>query len=670
MKTAFYLYTNNMRHFADSMIDFSRHSCIWERYSGKWIVNKLIYAQVLVSALFLISSCNETNRYQNDKIRQVKEFADRRDTEALLSYAENAEEEIRYELVTSFCSYSDSSAIASLLKMAEFDESSRVRAHAAFALGQFRIHGLYHLLGRLLMNEKSSDAALQLAVAVGKSGGDSLLFTMTDEHPEYFKGVFYAALQHEIRPEFHSKILAAFKNESPGTFYAAATLNRIKNPSPQVLAELPALFAQIKDDETKFQLASVLGKHMLPTYLPENWQGLSDLSKIGFMRGRLSSGIPVHENELKQIAKDTSQQILELFAERCMLDSSAVSAEGLIPMAKNSAFMRLRFYYYKAALLQADDLMKKRISEQLALEYEKSKNDYVKGSILQALSAWEENALFIYKNSFETESVVVRAYGVESLFSLFKKSQGRFSEACNDLIERSLLTGDVALCSHAALAITDSSIVKNPQKEKWMPLIENAMKIMKLPRDIETYNDLLNARSYLLGKKLNDKLKPAYNHPIDWDLAVRIPQNMPVKFETSAGDIEVELFVNEAPGTVAAFIELIKDSFYLNKSVHRMVPGFVVQDGCPRGDGFGGSMNTIRTEIHPEIEFTQGTLGMASAGNDTESCQWFITHNAIPHLNGRYTAFGRVTKGMDVLFNLGLGDSIKRITMLPEKSPF
>jgi cyclophilin family peptidyl-prolyl cis-trans isomerase len=193
---------------------------------------------------------------------------------------------------------------------------------------------------------------------------------------------------------------------------------------------------------------------------------------------------------------------------------------------------------------------------------------------------------------------------------------------------------------------------------------------MKLPRDIETYNDLLNARSYLLGKKLNDKLKPAYNHPIDWDLAARIPQHMPIKFETSAGDIEVELFVNEAPGTVAAFIELIKDSFYLNKSVHRMVPGFVVQDGCPRGDGFGGSMNTIRTEIHPEIEFTPGTLGMASAGNDTESCQWFITHNTIPHLNGRYTAFGRVTKGMGVLFNLGLGDTIDRITMLPEKSPF
>jgi cyclophilin family peptidyl-prolyl cis-trans isomerase len=101
-----------------------------------------------------------------------------------------------------------------------------------------------------------------------------------------------------------------------------------------------------------------------------------------------------------------------------------------------------------------------------------------------------------------------------------------------------------------------------------------------------------------------------------------------------------------------------------------VVPGFVVQDGCPRGDGFGSTPHSLRTEIHPDIEFLPGTLGMASAGNDTESCQWFICHGATPHLNGRYTAFGRVTQGMDILFKLGLGDAINNISLLPEKSPF
>jgi cyclophilin family peptidyl-prolyl cis-trans isomerase len=91
-----------------------------------------------------------------------------------------------------------------------------------------------------------------------------------------------------------------------------------------------------------------------------------------------------------------------------------------------------------------------------------------------------------------------------------------------------------------------------------------------------------------------------------------------------------------------------------------MVPNFVLQGGCPRGDGYGGMPWTLRTEIGRKL-FTAGSVGLASAGRDTESCQFFITHSATPHLDGRYTRFGEVVSGMDVVWRLQVGDVMERV---------
>jgi cyclophilin family peptidyl-prolyl cis-trans isomerase len=147
-------------------------------------------------------------------------------------------------------------------------------------------------------------------------------------------------------------------------------------------------------------------------------------------------------------------------------------------------------------------------------------------------------------------------------------------------------------------------------------------------------------------------------------LALRIPKNQEVKISTNRGEVTIELWIDEAPGSVTQFVKLIKNEFYSNKRLHRVVPGFVIQDGCPRGDGYGSTMETVRSEFSPSAKFERGTLGFASAGEDTESCQWFITHTRTPHLNGRYSAFGRVTKGMEVVQQLILGDEIKTIELI------
>ncbi|HRH38876.1 MAG TPA: peptidylprolyl isomerase, partial [Flavobacteriales bacterium] len=96
------------------------------------------------------------------------------------------------------------------------------------------------------------------------------------------------------------------------------------------------------------------------------------------------------------------------------------------------------------------------------------------------------------------------------------------------------------------------------------------------------------------------------------------------------------------------------------KYFHRMVPNFVIQGGCPRGDGYGGMPWTLRTEIG-HTPFTTGSVGLASAGPDTESCQFFITHSAAPHLDGHYTRFGEVVSGMEVVWSIQVGDVMEKV---------
>jgi cyclophilin family peptidyl-prolyl cis-trans isomerase/HEAT repeat protein len=128
------------------------------------------------------------------------------------------------------------------------------------------------------------------------------------------------------------------------------------------------------------------------------------------------------------------------------------------------------------------------------------------------------------------------------------------------------------------------------------------------------------------------------------------------------GEVEVELQGPEAPMTVANFLRLVQRRFFDGNRWHRVVPNFVVQDGDPRGDGFGGPGGAIRDEINRH-RYDGSMLGMALSGPDTGSSQWFINLSQQPHLDGTYTIFGRVTAGLGSLTRITQGDLIRTIRM-------
>jgi cyclophilin family peptidyl-prolyl cis-trans isomerase/HEAT repeat protein len=143
--------------------------------------------------------------------------------------------------------------------------------------------------------------------------------------------------------------------------------------------------------------------------------------------------------------------------------------------------------------------------------------------------------------------------------------------------------------------------------------------------------------------------------------AMVAPQYSPQAYiDTSKGTIQFELAVLDAPRTVANFIALVRKNYFRGVQLHRVVPDFVVQDGDPRGDGEGGPGYTIRDEIN-QRPYLRGTVGMALDWPDTGGSQFFITHSPQPHLDARYTVFGQVVAGMDIVDRLQQWDTIDRI---------
>ena len=133
-------------------------------------------------------------------------------------------------------------------------------------------------------------------------------------------------------------------------------------------------------------------------------------------------------------------------------------------------------------------------------------------------------------------------------------------------------------------------------------------------------------------------------------------ENPKIRITMENGDImEAELYKDVAPITVDNFISLVKKHFYDGLIFHRVIPGFMIQGGCPEGTGMGVPGYSIKGEfssngIKNDLKHTEGVLSMARAYNpDSAGSQFFIMHKAAPHLDGQYAAFGKLTSGLEVV---------------------
>jgi peptidyl-prolyl cis-trans isomerase A (cyclophilin A) len=156
------------------------------------------------------------------------------------------------------------------------------------------------------------------------------------------------------------------------------------------------------------------------------------------------------------------------------------------------------------------------------------------------------------------------------------------------------------------------------------------------------------------GGQTPEKPKPVEPPAEGQKQAEPAKKNSVAKFETSKGVFLVELFEDKAPITAGNFINLINKKFYDGLIFHRVIDGFMIQGGDPKGTGSGGPGYTIKDEFHPDLKHTgAGILSMANAGPNTGGSQFFITLAATPWLDNRHAIFGKVIEGLDVVQAIG-----------------
>jgi peptidyl-prolyl cis-trans isomerase B (cyclophilin B) len=137
--------------------------------------------------------------------------------------------------------------------------------------------------------------------------------------------------------------------------------------------------------------------------------------------------------------------------------------------------------------------------------------------------------------------------------------------------------------------------------------------------------------------------------------------------ETSRGNIRLNLHADKTPKTVANFEKLAAEGFYNGLKFHRVIPDFMIQGGCPKGDGTGGPGYKFADEFDKDLRHDgPGVLSMANSGPNTNGSQFFITHVATPWLDGKHSVFGRVIEGQDVVDSIKQGDKLVKITITEE----
>jgi cyclophilin family peptidyl-prolyl cis-trans isomerase len=260
---------------------------------------------------------------------------------------------------------------------------------------------------------------------------------------------------------------------------------------------------------------------------------------------------------------------------------------------------------------------------------------------------------------------VVRVAVVEAIGTRLEKPRPgtEARETLLDMLDAQWALADKDDLPDARIAVVEAAS-KPPTDDRARGMVERALR----DRDIVVRNRAADRLVSAFGVSPRPDVGPATDRPLsDYEAMVRwgaTPRAAIVTVDREdrlPGSFVIRLDPQAAPLAASNFGQLADKKFFDDLIVHRVVPGFVVQDGDPRGDGFGGPGYAIRDEFNP-TPFEAGTVGMASDGKDTAGSQWFVIMSMQPHLDGRYTAFGRVAQDpLKILEQIRPGDRVVSI---------
>lgn len=625
------------------------------------------------------------NQFAADTVlRRIATAQDERRTAALLPYLSRPEEPYRRAAAEALASVQDKAATPALLARLREDESAAVRRQAAYALGQTADSTAEAGLKQRITAETDGTVRRYVLEALGRCTSRAGLATLTRLPPSLATdtaalsgqawGLYRAGLRGLTSEAAVGRLVQLLGRTNPVTARIAAA-NALARTRGLNLASYVAAIGTAAQQDAHYAVrsgaAAALSKAATDPSVPPLLATLARRDadyrvRVSALRA-MSAAMYAPVKEAAWAALTDANAQVALSAAEFFL-AHATNEPGTMFLEKAN---RLENWRVRATLLAA--ALRQRSPEQAAIRgavqerYTAATDPYEKGYLLKALGEDPAAFDFVQQATFASgRPVVVGTYGMEALVAQGRQPSfpaSRYPEFAL-VLRRGVLSGDVAVMGTAAEAIRDPKL----KLRKLLPnpdFLVQARDRLTLPRDLEAWQSLQQTIDFLQNRTTPTAtpVAAAATHPIDWNLVSTIPAGQRVVVRTGKGDVVLRLLVEQAPGSVASFVALTRQGFYNGKNFHRVVPNFVAQGGCPRGDGWGSSDYNLRSEFS-DLRYGEGAVGLASAGKDTESCQWFITHAPTPHLDGRYTIFAQVVQGMEVVSRLDIGDRIDRVELM------
>jgi cyclophilin family peptidyl-prolyl cis-trans isomerase/HEAT repeat protein len=596
------------------------------------------------------------NKFADENHVRIAEWQDRRHTDSLLLFLRH-NAPYRAVVALAFGSVQDSTASDVLGELVLADADSAVLAAAAFALGQTAGTKASEYLLRRLESIWSAVAEEALGKAVQRK----------EEIPDmlYSWGLYRLTLRGLADSTHVNKaiiMLAPHSNED----MRLGAAHFFARSSTDVHKAQTALIRAVREDPSAYvrmAAAGALGKINSQDVLAAIMDLLPNETdyrvRINLVRSLRPYSLAQASEALFGSLSDENVNVRIAVAETIRQSAAVEDYQVLTPYARAESNWRVRANLYAAALAVSNQ---KELAEELVRVCSNSTNPYEKAALIEALSYSPMQYSFVKEQLLTSEVPVVRSSSATALGEMnrHRDFEPPMQNAFLEIYKAALKSGDLAVIGIIASTLMDPKLGYK-ELVKDITFLYEAKNMLNLPRDIEALQPLEGAIAYFEGRAGKPPVTNEFNHPIDWLLVKSIPRNHRVVVKTSKGDIEMQLLVEEAPGSVANFLQLVRKGYFDKKNFHRVVPNFVIQGGCHRGDGWGSEDYSIRSEFSGR-KYKEGSVGMASAGKDTEGTQWFITHSPTPHLDGRYTIFAEVVKGMDAVHRIEVGDQIISVT--------
>ena len=624
---------------------------------------------LFVSIAAIAAACIQSNQFSDPTLQTIADLRDRRMADSLQHFLLNKNPSYRTAAALAFASVQDSVAALQLGNMLLEDPAAEARAAAAFALGQTSCVAAGNALIPALQ-EKEPKVLREVLEALGKTIRKDDLPALKRFKPKDSLeqiGLAWAHYQLALRGLADSVIAAkqaAFlQGGSPTMARLAATHFFARGQNTKAEKFAPPLLQATKDGNPYVRMAAVSAVRRIDSSTAIN--PLMALLKndhdyrvrVAAARSLASFSSPRANRALLAQLNDKNVNVGIAIAEGLKADPSQVGE--ILTQVKQTSHWRIRTVLYRVAL---DLQPNQELVGDIQKLYHSSNNDYERAGYLFALSS-QTNAFDFLKDAvLNPASLVTATSAAQALVTLNQKAPGKMTSAFAAAYRDAVLKGDPGVIGIVCSALQDPKLGFK-EEFKDVAFLREAKSKLQLPKDVEALQPLEETIAYFEGREKPTQPKNPFNHPIDWKLVNEIPADQKVKIVTSKGDIVLRLLVGEAPGSVANFVALTKQKYFDGKNFHRVVPNFVIQGGCNRGDGFGSEDYSIRSEFGTR-RYAEGSVGMASAGKDTEGTQWFITHSPTPHLDGRYTIFATVLQGMETVHAMEIGDKIVSVALI------